>query len=210
MTEQQIKTQFTLFGWAVFLFLIAAVVMQSVELRTRSELASSYRAEAMRYATKANEAVQLNERALLVAETMSEQVANLRREVMRERMIQRVLLVNRNKTYGQAVRIVNAVIRSSERYNVQPQLVLAVVEQESHYNDRAVGPKGERGLMQLTFRTASTLGVPWPKAFYVDDNIDAGVRYLATHLGTYGNVRRALVRYNGGTEYPALVLARLI
>lgn len=90
---------------------------------------------------------------------------------------------------------------------VDPLLIAAVVEVESHYRADAVGEAGERGLMQIMEGTAADLGLDWTQAFDVEQNVDAGTRYLARHIRQYGDVRRALIRYNGAAVYADKVLA---
>lgn len=85
----------------------------------------------------------------------------------------------------------------SGRYNVDPALIRAVIETESHWNSKAVSSKGALGLMQLVPETARQLGVQ--NAFDPKQNLDAGVRYLQTLLQRYnGDLDRALAAYNAG------------
>ncbi len=79
----------------------------------------------------------------------------------------------------------------SGRYNVDPALIRAVIETESHWNSKAVSSKGALGLMQLVPGTARQLGVQ--NAFDPKQNLDGGVRYLQTLLQRYnGDLDRAL------------------
>ncbi len=85
----------------------------------------------------------------------------------------------------------------AERHNVDPDLVRAVIEQESDWNPVAVSHAGAQGIMQLTPSTAQQLGVN--NAFDPKQNIDAGVRYLQTLLVRYGgDLDKALAAYNAG------------
>lgn len=87
----------------------------------------------------------------------------------------------------------------AERHGIPPELVKAVIQAESGFDRWAVSPKGAMGLMQLMPATARDLGVQNP--FQPDDNIRAGVWYLATLLERFDfDVVRALAAYNAGPE----------
>jgi soluble lytic murein transglycosylase-like protein len=86
---------------------------------------------------------------------------------------------------------------AAERHHVDPALVRAVIETESHWNPAAMSRKGAAGLMQLIPTTAQRFGVN--DAFNPKQNVDAGVRYLKLLLERYnGNLDLALAAYNAG------------
>jgi hypothetical protein len=86
---------------------------------------------------------------------------------------------------------------AAERHRVDPALVRAVIETESHWNPSAYSRKGAIGLMQLIPTTAQRFGAN--NAFNAKENVDAGVRYLKTLLERYnGNLDLALAAYNAG------------
>jgi len=87
--------------------------------------------------------------------------------------------------------------RISAAHGVAPALVRAVIQTESNYNPRAVSPKGAQGLMQLMPATAQRYGVT--DAFDPEQNIQAGVRYLAELMVMFkNNLTLALAAYNAG------------
>ncbi len=86
---------------------------------------------------------------------------------------------------------------SCARYNIDPLLVYAQMNQESSFKLKAISYKGARGLMQLMPATAVRFGVT--DIFNPKQNIEAGVRYMRWLLNTFGgDVRLALAGYNAG------------
>lgn len=89
------------------------------------------------------------------------------------------------------------IMKASERHNVEPALIKAIIKAESNFNHRAVSPKGARGLMQLMPATASSLHVQ--DSFHPENNIEGGVKYLRYLLNYFnGNLHFALAAYNAG------------
>jgi soluble lytic murein transglycosylase-like protein len=93
---------------------------------------------------------------------------------------------------------IDELIRTNgERYALDPYLVFLVIEQESHFRQRAVSPKGARGLMQLMPATARRLGVR--NSFDPAQNIMGGSRYLKELMTMFGGrVDLVLASYNAG------------
>lgn len=96
-----------------------------------------------------------------------------------------------------AVRTFDRLIRQrSLEQGIPPALVKAVIHAESAFDPRAVSPKGAMGLMQLMPSTAKMLGVSQP--FQAEQNIEGGVRYLASLHERYGSWTHTLAAYNAG------------
>ncbi|MBI4532199.1 MAG: transglycosylase SLT domain-containing protein [Candidatus Latescibacteria bacterium] len=86
---------------------------------------------------------------------------------------------------------------AAQRYNLDPDLLRAVILAESNGWARAVSPKGALGLMQLMPETADTLDVKDPMDPH--QNIFGGARYLRSLLDTFTeDIRLALASYNAG------------
>ncbi|GHS93989.1 lytic transglycosylase [Synergistales bacterium] len=87
--------------------------------------------------------------------------------------------------------------RYADEYNIDEELVRALIQVESGWKPDAVSTKGARGLMQLMPRTASTLGVE--DSFDPEENIEGGVKYLSQLTDKYkGDIEKALAAYNAG------------
>ncbi len=86
--------------------------------------------------------------------------------------------------------------RAAADHGVDPLLVKSVIAAESNFNPNAVSPKGAMGLMQLMPATARQLGVS--NAFDVQQNIEAGVRYLRYLKTRFSDERLVLAAYNAG------------
>lgn len=85
----------------------------------------------------------------------------------------------------------------SEKYDVDPALVAAVIEQESRFKVRARSHRGAMGLMQLMPRTGRWMGA---KDLYdPEENVDAGVKYLKYLEKRFdGNLTQIVAAYNAG------------
>lgn len=84
----------------------------------------------------------------------------------------------------------------SQRYGLDPHLVMAVIEVESGFNHQAVSRAGAQGLMQIMPATQQDLGLTAP--FDPAENIEAGIRYLKMLMDRFPDLSLALAAYNAG------------
>lgn len=85
----------------------------------------------------------------------------------------------------------------SPYYDLDPALVMAVIQAESSFNPKARSPKGAKGLMQLMPGTARRFGVSdiWDPL----KNLNGGMAYLRWLLDHFdGDLTLALAGYNAG------------
>jgi hypothetical protein len=91
------------------------------------------------------------------------------------------------------------IYETAKRHALNPQVVAALVRQESAGNPRAMSHKGARGLMQLMPATARRFGVEKGQLYIPERNVEAGVKYLRWLADRFPNdLARILAAYNAG------------
>lgn len=114
----------------------------------------------------------------------------------------KILKIMYPKTYKEIVSIY------AEEYNVDENLVFAVIKAESNFNNKAKSNKGATGLMQLMEETAKDVAKKnnikmdinnmQEELGNVNININIGTKYLSILLEKYKNNEVALAAYNAG------------
>jgi len=99
---------------------------------------------------------------------------------------------------GRAPANINQLVeQAASRFQVDPELIHAIIRVESGYDPKAVSSKGAMGLMQLIPATAQRFGVANP--FDPKQNLEGGVNYLKYLLDLFGgDLSLSLAAYNAG------------
>lgn len=107
------------------------------------------------------------------------------------------------------VKLLTQVHREAKRAGLPPELVLAVIEVESDFNQFAISHAGALGLMQVMPFWLKKIGKKGDNLFRVKTNLRYGCTILKYYLKKEkGNLTRALGRYNGSTgrwRYPGKI-----
>jgi len=135
-----------------------------------------------------------------VAEIRDAQLAFIESQIVEELRDRHTALAER-----ELHRLAATIVIEAERYDLDPSLVLAVIQVESGGCHLAVSAVGALGLMQLLPSTAEELalelGLPWRGPNSLFDpilNVKLGTAYLSQLSAKYGSVSTALAAYNWG------------
>ncbi len=100
----------------------------------------------------------------------------------------------------QRLQLLRAIHSAAERADVPPELVLAVIEVESHFNRFAISPVGAQGMMQVMPFWKDEIGRPDDNLTINSTNLEYGCRILQFYLQREkGQLHRALAAYNGSS-----------
>jgi len=111
--------------------------------------------------------------------------------------IKRINNVLRSEFFSSAMPYGDIIHEKSKKYDVDPLLVAAVIEQESKFHRTAQSQVGARGLMQLMPRTGRWMGAR--DLYDPEQNVDAGVRYIKYLQSRFdGNLKKTIAAYNAG------------
>jgi soluble lytic murein transglycosylase-like protein len=105
-----------------------------------------------------------------------------------------------NSNEDEQRQIMAQVLRMSHAYDIPTDLVLAVIEIESHFDRYAISHAGALGLMQIMPFWIDEIGQPDDNLMTIDTNIRYGCAILRYYLDrNHGSWHLALAGYNGST-----------
>lgn len=112
----------------------------------------------------------------------------------------------------QRLEFLRLVHREASAADLNPELVLALIEVESYFDQYAVSRVGAQGLMQVMPFWKAEIGRPEDNLTRMETNLRYGCHILQFYIQKEsGDLRRALARYNGSLGknwYPDQVLQR--
>lgn len=116
-------------------------------------------------------------------------------------------------TVATRIEMLKRVHYEATRVNIEPELVLALIEVESHFDEFAISVAGARGLMQVMPFWLDEIGISDKNLFKIRTNLRMGCTILRYYMDMEPNsLGRALARYNGSlgrTDYPNKVIEAL-
>jgi len=108
--------------------------------------------------------------------------------------------------------IISAVMKSSEKYGFDPELIFSLIQKESSFRSRAVSAKGAIGLMQVLPSTGRFLAQELKIEYSGEEtlldpvaNIEIGTYYLYKLLHDFKDLDTALSAYNIGPSRIAVM-----
>ena len=114
------------------------------------------------------------------------------------------------KSQNERLELLQLVNREAARHDLDPDLVLAVMQIESAFDRYAISRVGAQGLMQVMPFWRLEIGRPQDNLTHVETNIRYGTVILAHYMDVAkGDLVEALARYNGSygrLKYPEKVI----
>jgi soluble lytic murein transglycosylase-like protein len=107
------------------------------------------------------------------------------------------------KKYPRFSKVSEVVYKKCSEMDIDPLLILGIIQIESAFDPYAVSSAGAYGLMQINYSVwKNELNIDRNKIFDTDYNIELGITILKHYLSkTNGNVLEALHLYNNGYFY---------
>lgn len=109
-----------------------------------------------------------------------------------------ILKINYPQKYSEYVE------KYSQEYEIDEELVYAMIKAESNFNEKAISSKDALGLMQIIESTAYETAEKLQKSITKEDildpeiNICLGTKYISTLIQRYENLELAIAAYNAG------------
>ncbi len=101
---------------------------------------------------------------------------------------------------------INIVYKYSYEYDLEPELVLALIHAESKFEQSAISSKGASGYMQImegtAYWAAENIGLEdfeYDDIFNAETNIQLGCWYIRNLINQFGDINTAIVAYNAGS-----------
>lgn len=114
-------------------------------------------------------------------------------------------------------RLTRSIADESEKHSLDPLLVMAIIEVESRFDQKAVSPQGALGLMQVQPIVVAALveegkisPADKPQKLNLKDpvvNVKVGASYLAHMKDLFGDLKIALTAYNAGPTWVSKMIA---
>jgi len=120
-----------------------------------------------------------------------------------------ILRFSDSMTSAEARKLATLIIEECDKYDLDPFLILAVIQVESEFTPKAVSGQGAIGLMQVMPATgkfvAKELGISYSGKKTLYDpfiNVKLGIHYLSFLADRFDSTENALAAYNyGPTRY---------
>jgi hypothetical protein len=110
-----------------------------------------------------------------------------------------------------AAQISTAVVTAAEKYSLPPAVLLAIISMESRFRDKARGPRGATGLMQVVPSAHRNLLRNVKDLTNPDVNIDLGSSILYGYLrDAGGDLDAAMKVYGGSSAYAQAIESRAV
>ena len=102
------------------------------------------------------------------------------------------------KDPAQRISLLKLIHREASRAGLSPEIVLALIEVESHFDSYAVSSAGAQGMMQIMPFWKHEIGRPEDNLINIQTNLRYGCTILKYYLDREkGQLADALARYNG-------------
>lgn len=188
----------------IFLFILAAAL-----LIVQAHFASDINSVTKPYVYK-------EQRAFETSDVVYEAYIEIYKKELELNRIGEILTGYRALSKVDKTKLAVVILEESKKHNVDPMLILALIETESTFRRWARSHKGARGLMQIRpfvgRALAKELNLPWKGNATLYDpytNIQLGTYYFSKLLNNFDkNLDVALTAYNYGPTYVARLIRK--